>query len=769
MAGLSVFTLFRMGLLHTLLVVGLLVVGAIGMWKLATVFPSTRARIAALLVFAASPLVSGAMSTGRLSVLVAYASTPWIIQTLRRAAGVETADPRSAGADLADGVAALAWPELWRRTAAVIIVVALATAFVPVMLPIALALALLLAVGTLLAIGAWQTALRYAAVGVVATAGAAVLNLPWITTWSWESMVGAPPIGNPGRGLLSVASFEIGTTDLAGLALALYVPVLVAIALARAWRLTWAVRAGVIVVAFGSLAVLADRSGLPFQGPEAGVLLAPVAAGVAIAAASAVAAFDLDVRGGTFGWRQPLGILASIAIVIGLIPGVAATMDGAWKTPSTPLAELIEASLPAPSAAGDYNVLLIGDSRILPVPATEYRDGISFAVIDANSLDLRDRWAPPQTAADDAITFALDQMSSGSTLRTGNLLAPLGIRRIIVPEFDGVISTTDDPVPLPAGLVTALENQLDLVSVNSLPTLEVFENRSWLPRFGQLAGATAAASEAAGAEALIAADLSITTPIFDGADEFGTYDAELEPGAVHVAVPFDENWKLTSNGSAVPARRAFGVTTAFDVDRSGPGELTYSTPASRPFVLVVVTLLWLAVLFSATRVSVPMARRRRPLVSDETLIDLGDDGFQDLGVLGDDFDGFVIPPPSGETLAPGFDPGLDMTGEIARTAMSDDEDGPADDAAADDGPADDAADPVGPGVARSEVPAAVEPDGVGAAVVDAVEASVASADRPGEITGHDDGPGTGSDPRSDTEPIAGEHLELLPDGEDEPT
>ena len=54
-----------------------------------------------------------------------------------------------------------------------------------------------------------------------------------------------------------------------------------AIALARAWRLTWAVRAAMMVVGFGALAILADRDALPFRGPEAGVLLVPVAVGTA--------------------------------------------------------------------------------------------------------------------------------------------------------------------------------------------------------------------------------------------------------------------------------------------------------------------------------------------------------------------------------------------------------------------------------------------------------------------------------------------------------
>ncbi len=255
-------------------------VGLIGLWKLATVFPSTRARIAALVVYAASPLVSGAFGTGSLDVLVAFAAVPWVVHTLRRSVGVETADPRTAHMDVADGLVMLSWPERLRRTMQFGIVVALATAFEPVVVVICLIVGVLLAVGTLLALAPWRTAVRYLGVTVVGTVVAALLNIPWITSWSWDALVGPPPIGDPGRGVRALASFEIGPTDFVSLSLALYLPVVAALLLARAWRLTWAVRAGVLVVGFGALAVFGDQDRLPFAAPEAGLLLVPVAVGL---------------------------------------------------------------------------------------------------------------------------------------------------------------------------------------------------------------------------------------------------------------------------------------------------------------------------------------------------------------------------------------------------------------------------------------------------------------------------------------------------------
>jgi GT2 family glycosyltransferase len=623
LSGLSVFTLFHMGMLQTLFVLGLILVGAGGAWRLSAVFPSNRARIAALLVYALSPLVSGAMSGGRLTVLVVYAATPWVLHLMRRAAGIETADPSSAEFDVTDGVVDLAPIDRLRRTLAAALALALAAAFAPVMLPIAVLLAVVFAVGTLLARGSAITAGWSLATGLGAVVGAALLNLPWITAWTWEGIVGAPPIGEAGLGIVSLASFEIGTTDFAALAIALFVPVIAAVLLARAWRLTWAIRSATMVLAFGTLAVLADQGSLPIDAPEAGVLLVPVALGLAISAAAALAAFDLDVRGGTFGWRQPLGILATAAVVVGLAPGLAALTDGSFQVPTTPLARLLDASLPDASADGDYNVLLVGDPRLLPVPSTEYRDGVGWAIIDDGALDARDRWMPPTNSASELVTTALDEMASTSTLRAGRLLAPLAIRFVIVPEFDGVVSTVNDPLPLPTGLVPALEDQLDLVAIRpGLPTIEVFENRAWLPTFSQLDAAAAEASDAAGAEVLVRTDLSESTPVFVGADQLDPTTDEVSAGVVHLGLPFDDAWSLSVDGTTIDARRAFGETTAYDVATPGTGELRYDSAALRWIAVFVQLTLWLAAIFVAARVRVSVGRRESLLLSDETLIDL---------------------------------------------------------------------------------------------------------------------------------------------------
>ena len=53
----------------------------------------------------------------------------------------------------------------------------------------------------------------------------------------------------------------------------------------------------------------------------------------------------------------------------------------------------------------------------------------------------------------DALRDVVRQIADGSTRRGGRLLAPFGIRYVVVPVLDGVTSTASDKTPLPAGLV----------------------------------------------------------------------------------------------------------------------------------------------------------------------------------------------------------------------------------------------------------------------------------------------------------------------------
>jgi GT2 family glycosyltransferase len=610
----------RSGLGLTVIVVGLVLLGVAGAWRLATVFPTNRPRVAALVVYAAVPLTPGVISTGRLTALVAYAAVPWFVQLLRGAVGIGTADPVSPGGELADGIFELTGRERARRTAVLAIVTAVAVGMAPAVLPVVALVTVLLAFATLMA-ASWRTAAWMAVLGLAACAGAFVLNLPWSLTWTWDDMVAPTLAGAPGRGVVDVASMAIGQARLEELAIALYVPVVMAVAVARAWRFTWAVRAALLVTGFGALAVLQDRDALPVRVPDIGVLLVPVALGIALAAAAAVASFGGDVAGRKFGWRQPAGVLALACLAVGLFPAVLTLTDGSWFAPRTTLVDAVEAQLTTEPETGDYRVLYLGDPRLLPAPVEDLGDGVSLAVVDDGPLDLRDRWTAPEQDADAALAGAIEQIRTSSTLRGGRLLAPFGVRYIVVPFVDGANSTASEPLPVPAGLLDALGTQLDIALRYSPPSLAVYENRAAIPTTARLDGELADASRAGSPDELVAVDTSGAEPTMVGVDESRRAEAPVEAGVLHFGVPLDEAWELDVDGAEVARRAGFGVTTAYDVASDGSAELQYRSPASRGTWLIVLGALWLLALVAASRVRVP-ARLRPSRPADETLIDL---------------------------------------------------------------------------------------------------------------------------------------------------
>jgi hypothetical protein len=346
-----------------------------------------------------------------------------------------------------------------------------------------------------------------------------------------------------------------------------------------------------------------------------------------------------------------LAVLANAAIVLGLVPGLLSIGDGAWHTPDTPITSFLESQLPADLEQGDYRVLYVGDPRLLPVPGHEYQPGIAYAVVDAGPLDLTDRFPLPTTAGDQAVERVLRLISSGATLRAGRLLAPLGIRYLVMPETDGVYSTTDHPIPLPEGLVPAIQNQLDIGLVPGQPALEVFINDSWIPVGAQLTGATAEASKLAGDEVIVRADLSAAVPSMRGVDGDPQAANEVAPGAVHLAIPFDERLTLEVDGVSIPGRPGFGVVTAFDTTSGGTGVVGYRQDGSRSMWLAVVSVLWFSALMTAAGAHASF-RRRGVDVYDETLIDLDEQVPVGAGVIGAGVVGEVLGLPTWGDVEP---------------------------------------------------------------------------------------------------------------------
>ena len=420
----SVLWLWRMGLGLTVIVVGLDPARRVGRVAAGDGLPVEPGAHRRPRVYAAIPLVPGVVSTGRLSGLVAYAAVPWFVHLLRNAAGIGTADPAADVQDLVEGVLDLRRPrarpahgaarprrrrspcrslrrpagprpgrrdprphDAGRRRRV-------------------------------------RTAGWLGGLGLAACVVGYVLNLPWSATWSWDDLVAPTLAGAPGRGARRRRVDGDRPQPLRGARPGVYVPVIVALLVARAWRLTWAARAAGLVVVFLGLAILQDRDTLPFRVPEIGVLLAPVGLGLAIAAAAG--------RGGVRSRRRRAHVrVAPAARAAGprrrsssapspalfASPTARGTPRGpASSRPSRPRCPG-DGGAPRHRPVGDYRTLYIGDPRLIPFPSQDLGDGVAIALVDDGPVDLRDRWAVPDQAADATLRATLRADRVGGTRR----------------------------------------------------------------------------------------------------------------------------------------------------------------------------------------------------------------------------------------------------------------------------------------------------------------------------------------------------------------
>jgi GT2 family glycosyltransferase len=597
----NMLSLGNSGLLRTVLVLGPILAGLIGAFHVSAVFRSMRARIAALVVYAANPLPWAAIAAGRWAPLAVYGAFPWAFELLRRASGLQAAtavfDPD--GAEITDAVAVVGIARQIRLVASLALLEAVVAAFVPAFPLLVLVAAALFAASTLAVRG---TAASLSALGTAAIAAlvAFALHLPWSARFLEQGAWGDLMANNQRFGSLGfarLARFEIGHVPLAPIGLALFAPLVIGVLLARGWRLTWMARSAALVLVFGALAVASDAG---TSLPEPGVLLVPVAFALALGAAGSVVALDDDVRGGRIGWRQPVGLGSLLAIAVATVPLVANMGNGRWQAPTPELAGVL-GSLPTDPPSGDFRILYVGDARVLPLPGRPYRGGVSYAISDDGPLNVLDLWQPRASSGDLLVQQALDSVSSNNTLRAGHLLAPLGIRYIVVPLIDGLQSSRSQPLPAPLGIEDAFSDQIDLKRSSYVSDQAiVFENTEALPLRSVLSGATQVASQTAGAQALIQADYSDRTPVFVGKSAPDSARGPVPAGTFHDSVGNDERWRLRVNGRAVEERSAFGWSMAYEVPEGGTAQLSYRTDFAREVMLLLQVILWLmAVAFTA--------------------------------------------------------------------------------------------------------------------------------------------------------------------------
>ncbi len=596
----GVFFVGAMGTLRQFLLLGSLVVGLVGAYRLLRPARSVHAQAVALVVYGATPLAYDSIAAADWGSLTIYGATPWILGLLARIAGFAPFVDHEVGSTdaAAPRVASTARIGAGRgRVVALGLLVALVASIEPAIVPIVITVVIGLAVGSVL-IGSSARIPRLVAGAATALVLAAVLHLPWVFEFvlpgaTWEMVVGART--QVSSTLAELVRFDVGPVGSSRLLFGIPLAALLPLFIARDWRFDWAVRAWCVALTLFGL-VWADAQGwLPVATPAPEAMLAPAAMALGVAVGMGVIAFESDLRAHGFGWRQVAAVVSGIALVVGAVPTVFDTGNGRWYLPS---GGLERAFAFFDDDAPGYRVLWLGDPDVLPVSGYRLNDDVSYATSDDGLPTLTDRWPGSPQGPTQLIEDSIRAAADGQTTRLGRLLAPMAVRYIVLPNAAAPRPLGGVQRPADPALVDTLAGQLDLVEVAVNSAYVVYRNEAVLP-------ARSAIAPGAGRGTVYdvsAADLDGATAVLEDRTGDTTFEGPLtgESTVLHSAAAAD-GWRLEVDGRAVPRTKLFGWADGYEVGDAGDGVLRYDTSPLRYGIVLVQLAFWALALTALVR------------------------------------------------------------------------------------------------------------------------------------------------------------------------
>jgi hypothetical protein len=453
----------------------------------------------------------------------------------------------------------------------------------------------------------WQ--MLVAAVG--SSLVAFVLLLPWSATVlvSRTATLGLKPGPADRLGWGQALRFGTGPVGHGALGWALLVVAALPLIVGRGWRLEWAARLWTVAVVFFGLTWAGSRGWIPAVPPEVG--LAPAAAALAGAAALGAVAFELDLPGYRFGWRQLAAAVAGVALALASIPVLMASGQGRWHLPSQDASSVL-AFLPD-THGGDYRVLWVGAPDALPLAARPYDPGIGVAASYDGEPGLADLWITGRAGATPTLATDLRLVENRLTTKLGHLLAPAAVRYIVVPNHNAPTGAGAAAVPAPASLLAGLPLQTDLQLVNADSNYTVYQNAAWAPARMLLphsAVPLAAASGAAAVRQLQETDLSGAAPLRQQSLPTGS--------TVYVSATRASGWRLHQGGTSVGPQPAFGWAMSFAEPAAATGPVQVTEPSSTGLHAgqLIQIVLWIAAIAVA---AIDLRRRRAEHPPTETV------------------------------------------------------------------------------------------------------------------------------------------------------
>ena len=584
-----------MGLAQKVLIFACLPFGAWGAVRLLRPFGSQRAALVAGLAYLAMPLAYNGIALGRWDVLVVYAGSPWVLAILARSTGLEPfvrASAVPAVGTTGDGATGPvdtsgAWAArhgVLGGSLALGVLEAVLIAFAPAAAIVVVLTALALMVSSLLFRDAGPT-VRAVRLALGSTAVALVISLPWTigVLASGRGMVAVFGLETPSSGAASwseLLRFSVGPIGGSPLTWGFLVAAAAPLFLARGVRFRWAARFWAVALVFWFVAWISGRGWTGGLAVDPLILLGPAAAATAASVGLGVAAFERDLPKAEFGWRQLVTVVGVLAVALASLPTLISALPGRWDLPTNDFAQSV-AWMHAKAADGAFRVLWLADPRSLNQGGWNAADGLAYATSEDGPPDARWLWNGTGAGPAAQLGTAVDLARQDRTDRLGNLVAPAGVRYIVVltaiaPVIAGQQSPTTYPVP--ADLLPALGRQLDLQPVLSGTGITVFANVDWVPLRAEVPGRPG--STVALPTPPVAGPGSAAVPgakaVLPGAPASRSFEGPLVAGTVFSSAAPSGRWHLTtSSGATAPRSSSFGWASRYAVASATTGTLRF--------------------------------------------------------------------------------------------------------------------------------------------------------------------------------------------------
>lgn len=379
-------------------------------------------------VYVAGPAAQGIAGNTDLGALFALGALPWALR-----------------------VPLAPWPRTWwgriGRVAAAGLATGVAAALSPVMLVVPVAALAVWALINIREAAAWRA--------LVVAMGGTALGVAFLFPWAAYADLGAF--------LAEGAAFwETSIVIVVAVAITAVATVVAApprLAVVSGW--------GAVLATGGSLVARGADLGWGTQIENAGLAVASL--GVAALVGAAVEAL-IRVKE-VVGWRRVVVGIGSVASLFVLVSVFLPLVGGRAGLPGDTFRAAFTFTEARPGDPAASRILVVGPPSALPGDSRELR-GASYRVVSAPMPDLMEVDLHEPLLGDEALAAALAEIIDGETQRAGRLLAPFGIRWVVVMgDPEGV-----DADPDTTAWLSVFAGQLDLVRLGGGLSHPTFAN-----------------------------------------------------------------------------------------------------------------------------------------------------------------------------------------------------------------------------------------------------------------------------------------------------